>query len=113
MHKKLIIIAGFITFGTLLGFLSIWYDRHYDLLFFLNLPGDFAYLALDSILSDSAKDPALIDFFNALYRVISSVLAWGIIGTLLTIFLKPKIIAWIMGGYLVIFGGFTLIISLA
>ncbi len=88
MKRKIIYIACFVAFGLGVGFLTGWHDAHYDTPLFLNLPG---YL-----IGEVFAGP-----------VLASVLFWGVVGTLFSLFLKPKIIAWIMGLYLVIFGGLT------
>jgi len=110
-NKKLIIIACFIAFGVLAGFLSIWYHRHYDLLFYFDLPGELLNVAFGSFLWDFLNDILSENVLHALSHVVPSTLAWGIMGILLAIFLKPKVIAWIMVVYFVLFGGFTLYIS--
>jgi hypothetical protein len=85
-YRKIILVICFIFFGLVLGFLSAWFHRRYDQWFPLNVPGDFLYSFLSNYL-------------------LASVLAWVVIGTLITFIFRPKIVAWIMGVYLVVFGG--------
>jgi hypothetical protein len=88
--KKIIYIACFVAFGLGVGFWSVWHNARYDTPLYLNLPGD--------LISDAFAGP-----------VLASVLFWGVVGTLLALFVKPKLIAWIAGVYLVIFGGLTIV----
>jgi len=86
---KIFIFCGFILFGLVLGYLSIWFDRQYDQWFPLNIPGNFLYEFMGN-------------------HIMASVVAWMALGLAITLVFKPKIIAWIMGIYLVIFGGLWL-----
>jgi hypothetical protein len=86
--KQVIYIACFVAFGLGLGFWSAWHAR-YDTPLFLNLPGYW-----------------IGGFFAG--PVLASVLFWGVVGALLALFAKPKLIACIMSSYLVIFGGLTI-----
>lgn len=88
MKKRIIYIAAFVAFGLGLGFWSAWHDGRYDTPLYLNLPGYW--------LGEVFAGP-----------VLASVLFWGVVGALFSFFLKPKLTAWIMGIYLVIFGGLT------
>ena len=101
VKRKLIYIACFVAFGLGLGFWSAWQCR-YDTPLFLNLPVD----TLGGLLAGEAIDLWVLKLPQVL--VFTSVLFWGVVGTLLSVLLKPKIIAWIMGAYLVIFGGLTI-----
>ncbi len=84
-YRKILFIASFILFGLVLGFLSIKFDRQYDQWFPLNIPGIF-----------------INDYLGN--HILASVLIWAAIGTLLVLIFRPKIVAWIMGVYLVVFG---------
>ncbi len=112
MKKKLLIIAGFLVFGLLLGLAGNWYHRHYDLVFFINLPGDFTYIPLEWLwfkISPGSGNTLWL-FQDPQRWLFSSALGWGILGAIGALLLKPKVIAWIMGVYLVLCGGFTLFI---
>jgi hypothetical protein len=113
MKRKLAIIAGFLVLGVLLGIWGDWFDQRRDLLFLVNLPGDFAYVPLEWLwFKISPNSTNTLWLFQDLQKwIFSSVLGWGILGTLFTLIFKPKVITWIMGIYLVLFGGFTLFIS--
>jgi hypothetical protein len=87
VYRKIILIISFMLFGMALGFIGAWFHRHNDSWFPLNIPGDFLYAV----------------FLRN--NVLASTLAWAVLGTLLTLIFKPKVIAWIMGVYLVVFGG--------
>jgi len=89
VYRKTILIGSFVLFGLVLGLLGIWFHHRFDQWFPLNIPGDF----LDNYLSN---------------YLLASMLSWAVLGTLLTLVFRPKIIAWIMGVYLVIFGGLLL-----
>ena len=88
-YRKIIFIVSFTIFGLALGFISLWFHRQYDQWFPMNIPGDILFMFLGS-------------------HILASVLVWAILGTLLTLVFKPKIIAWIMGAYFVLFGGLWL-----
>jgi hypothetical protein len=91
VYQKIVLVTSFILFGLVLGVLGAWFDRRYDQWFPLNVPGDF------------------VDNFGFLGgHILSSVLVWAVLGALLAFLFKPKIIAWIMGVYLVVFGGLWL-----
>ena len=91
VNQKIILVTSFILFGLVLGTLGAWFHRHYDMWFPFNIPGDLVY-----------------NFGFLGGHILSSVLVWAVLGALLTLLFKPKIIAWIMGAYLVIFGGLWL-----
>ncbi len=111
MKKKLIYIACFVAFGLGVGFWSVWHTR-YDTQLFLNLPGEMIGVAFHGLWVRFISDtiPWILDIPQV--HVFASVLFWGVVGTLLSVFLKPKIIAWIGGVYLVIFGGMTVLFYL-
>lgn len=106
MKRKLIYIACFVAFGLGVGFWSVWHTR-YDTQLFLNLPGEMIGDAFYGMWTRFISNPPpwILDLHQV--YVFASALFWGVVGTLLSLFLKPKIIAWIMGAYLVIFGGLT------
>ena len=74
----------------MLGALGAWFHRRFDQWFPFNVPGDLFYS---------------VPVSNYL---VSSLLAWTLIGALMTFMFKPRIIAWIMGVYLVLCGGLWL-----
>jgi hypothetical protein len=88
-YRKAIFIVSFILFGLVLGAVSPWFHRRYDQWFFLDIPGDFLYNYLSN-------------------HLLASVLAWAVLGSLLSLIFRPKVIVWIMGIYLVVFGGLWL-----
>lgn len=106
-RRKLIYIACFVAFGVGLGFWSAWHDGLYDTPLLLNPPGYWIGVAFHGMWGRFVSDtiPWLLDIPRVF--VLSSTLFWGIVGTLFSLFLKPKLIALIMGAYLVIFGGMT------
>lgn len=93
MKNKLLMITGFLVFGAAAGLLSAWYDGRYDIPLYLDFPGYFLGMVMQ-------------------IKVLPSVIAWGIIGTVLALLLKPKITAWIMAAYVIVFGVLTLAASL-
>jgi len=98
--KQIIYIACFVAFGIGLGFFAAWHNSRYDTPLYLNLPASYLSIVIESV---GIRGLSLTQL-----NVLASVIFWGVVGTLLTLFLKPKIIAWIMGAYLVIFGGLTI-----
>ena len=109
--KRVFIVVSFLLFGVIIGFATIPYDRQHDTALYLNLPG----IGLSEVLQGgwvrfvSDNIPWILRF-PQLY-VLASVLCWGIIGALFAAFLKPRIIAWIVGIYLVIFGILTILVE--
>ena len=85
-YSKIFIFLGFVVFGLVLGFLSIRFDHRYDSIFPFDILGD------------------LVRSYWITNNVLASVLVWAILGAIITIIFKPKIIAWIMGVYVVLFG---------
>ena len=120
MMKKTITIIGFAIYGTIVGFISIWFRQNTDSLFLLNIPG--------TLLGDVVYGLSIRFFGNPyssqahytiprLFRipqvyVPASILLWGLIGTILALFLKPKVVAWIVGVYLAVFGSLYVLASL-
>jgi hypothetical protein len=105
--KKLIYIICFLAFGIGIGFLTVWYDRHYDIFLYINMPGQMLGLVVENF---------WVQFDSTINRppqayIVVSALFWGLLGTVLAYLFKPKVIAWIAGIYLLIFGGFTLLVS--
>ncbi len=107
--KKLIIVICFLVFGIIMGICTGWQNqRGYDTPFLLNIPG---YMIGDVF------EALWVRFINYAFPwilrrpqvfVLASILFWGLTGTLLALFVKPKVIAWSVGIYLVIFGGLTI-----
>jgi uncharacterized membrane protein YeaQ/YmgE (transglycosylase-associated protein family) len=117
---KKAIITGFIIFGMVVGFIAVWFRQHTDMVFLLNIPGTLigdAVYGLSIRLFGDPHSPQAHYTIPWLFRipqvyVPASVLFWGLLGTIFTICLKPKIIAWMMGLYLVVFGSFYLLAEL-
>ena len=107
--KKTIIIICFLVFGILMGICTGWHNqRGYDTPFLLNIPG---YLI--GVVFEGLWARFISDIFPWILRrpqvfVLASILFWGLTGTLLALFVKPKVITWSVGIYLVIFGGLTI-----
>lgn len=79
-----------------MGIVTGWHEqRGYDTPLPINIPGH--------IVGEYLFNSHIVGF------VIASVLFWGILGTLLTVFVKQRIIAWIVGTYLLVFGGLTIL----
>lgn len=116
---KKIIISCFIVFGLIVGFISVWFSRNTDAIFLANIPGsglgDLVYALSIRFLGDpnSAQAHYTIPWLLRVPQVYvaTSIIFWGIAGTLFTILFKPKVIAWIMGIYLAVFGIVYLIFS--
>jgi hypothetical protein len=108
MKRKIIYIACFVAFGLALGFFIIWHNARCDTPLYLNLPGYSIGELFWNLWVRFISDATPWIMSPPQVYVFASVLFWGIVGTLLVLFLKPKIIAWIMGAYLVIFGGLTI-----
>ena len=90
-YVKIFVLIGFVLFGLVLGLLSRWFHRHYDQWFPFDIPGD------------------LVLVFWIQIDVLASIVAWTIFGILFTLLFKPRIIAWIMGLYVLFFGALWLI----
>ena len=88
---RAVIFAAFGVFGIIQGVLAARFDRQYDQWFPFDVPGDLMSIPL-------RDGPGLA----------ASVSAWVIIGAALTLLFRPKVIAWIMGVYVVVFGGLWL-----
>jgi hypothetical protein len=109
--KKLIITA-FVIFGVAVGFVSVWFRQNTDTAFLLNIPGtilgDAVYNWSINLIGNPHSSQAhyTIPWLLRIPQVYvpTSIFFWGIIGTLLTIFLKPKVIGIIMGAYLLTLG---------
>ncbi|RJQ39671.1 MAG: hypothetical protein C4555_02660 [Dehalococcoidia bacterium] len=105
--KKLYIFLGFVAFGIAAGFIAIWFREHTDSLFLLNIPGtllgDAVYGISIRLFGDPHSSQAhyTIPWLLRIPQVYvpASVVFWGLVGTLLAWFMKPKIIAWIAGVY--------------
>jgi len=114
---KKVIITGFLIFGIAAGLIAIWFREHTDMVFLLNIPGtllgDAIYGLSIRIIGDphSAQAHYTIPWLFRIPQVYvpASILFWGLIGTLSAVFLKPRLVAWIMGIYLVVFGSFYLL----
>ncbi len=117
--KKTIII-GFIIFGMVVGLISVWFRQNADSVFLLNIPGTLLGDAIYGLSIKFLGDPSASQAHYTipwLFRipqvyVSASILLWGLIGIVSAIFLKPRIVAWSMGIYLVVLGSFYLLPSL-
>ena len=109
---KKIIVAGFVFLGIVLGLITVWFDQNTDTLFLLNVPGTLLGDAIYNISielfgeSHSAQAHYTIPWVLRVPQVyvLTSIILWGVIGFILTVLLKPRIIAWITASYLVIIG---------
>jgi hypothetical protein len=110
--KQTIIILCFLVFGIIMGICTGWHNqRGYDTPFLLNIPGYmigdvFQGLWARFIGGTLATAPWILG--RPQVFILASILFWGLLGTLLAIFVKFKILAWIVSIYLVIFGGLTI-----
>ena len=117
--KKFIII-GFIIFGVLVGFAAVWFREHTDMVFLLNIPGtllgDALYGLSIRFLGDQHSSQAhyTIPWLLRIPQVYvpASIFFWGVIGIIFTVALKPRIVVWIAGIYLAVFGCFYLLAEL-
>ena len=117
---KKITITGFIIYGIAVGFISVWFRQHTDTLFLLNVPGTLLGDAVYGLSIRFFGDPHSSQAHYTipwLFRipqvyVPTSVFFWGLLGTIFAVFLKPRIIAWIMGIFVVIFGSLYLMAEL-
>ena len=109
---KKITITGFIIFGAVVGLTAVWFRQNTDAVFLLNIPGtwlgDAIYNLSVRLFGDPNSSQAhyTIPWLLRIPQVYVpvSILFWGILGTLFTIFLKPKTIALIVGLYVIVFG---------
>ena len=102
-------ILVFSLFGLVVGLVSIWHDeRGYDTPFLLNLPGALIGDTLSGIWHRLFGIGTPWFIANPQVVVWTSVLFWSLVGFILIRFVKPKTIAWIVGTYLLIFGGLTI-----
>jgi len=114
---KRITIVVFIIYGTAVGLIAVWFRQHTDTLFLPNIPGTLLGEAVYNLSIRFIGDPYSSQAHYTipwLFRipqvyVPTSVLFWGLLGTLFTMFLKVRIIAWIIGIYLVVSGSIYLI----
>ncbi|MFC1873685.1 hypothetical protein ACFLYX_00095 [Chloroflexota bacterium] len=110
---KKFIITGFIIYGAALGFVAVWFHQHTDTFFLFNIPGtllgDTVYGLSIRLLGNPHSSQAhyTIPWLLRIPQVYvpTSVFFWGLLGTLFMVFLKPRVVAWIMGIYLIVFGG--------
>ena len=110
------VIVGFVIFGAIAGLISVWFRQNSDMVFLLNLPGtlvgDVVYRLSIRLLGDpgSAQAHYTIPWLLRLPQVYvpSSMLVWGVSGTLLALLLRPKVIAWVMVVYALVLGGLHL-----
>ena len=117
MKKKIIYIACSLVFGVVVGFVSIWFYDNTDSIFILNIPGtligDGIYTGTIELFGDPHSSQAHYTiprvFRTPQVYVLASILFWGIAGTLLSIFLEPKITACIVPAYLIIAGILTIV----
>ncbi len=107
-YSKGWLLVCFLLFGIIIGFVTIWHDQRYDTAFFLNLPGYLLGVAFHGSWTRFISEAKPWIMRVPQVYVLSSLLFWGLIGILLSIFVKPKIVAWIVSIYLVILGGFTI-----
>jgi hypothetical protein len=87
VYQKIFFIISYILFGLVLGALASWFHHRFDQWFWFNIPGDLFYSVPVS------------------NYIVSSVIAWTLIGALLVFSFRPRILAWIMGVYIIVFGG--------
>ncbi len=117
---KRIIIAGFIVYGTVVGFIAVWFRQNTDTVFLLNIPGTLLGDTIYGLSIRSFGDPYSSQAHYTipwLFRIPQvyvpvSILLWGLIGTLFAVFLKPRIVAWIIGVCLAVFGSLYFLASL-
>ena len=117
---KKYILAGFVLFGLAAGFVAVWYHRHTDTMFLLNIPGALLGEAFYSLAIRWFGDPGSAQAHYTIpwllripqVYVPASVVCWGLLGTLFAVFLKPRITAWIAGAYLAAGGGLYLLAGL-
>ena len=109
---KKVIITGFIVFGAVAGLTAVWFHQNTDTMFLLNIPGtwlgDAVYNLSIRLFGDPYSSQAhyTIPWLLRIPQVYVpvSTFFWGVLGALFSIFLKPKMIALIMGLYLIMFG---------
>lgn len=113
--KKAFAIVGFMVFGTALGFAAVWFRQHTDTVFLLNIPGtwlgDAVYDLSIRFFGDPCSSQAhyTIPWLLRIPQVYlpASIFFWGILGTLFAKFLKPKMIALMMG-YILSYSGLSI-----
>jgi len=118
--KKAIIMIGFIIYGIAVGFIAVWFRQNTDTVFLLNIPGTLLGDAVYGLSIRFFGDPHSSQAHYTipwLFRIPQvyvpiSVLFWGLLGTIFTVLLKPRIIAWITGIYIVVFGSLYLLAEL-
>jgi hypothetical protein len=106
--KKIFYIACFLLFGLVTGIVTGWHDYRYDTPFLLNLPGYMLGQLFEGLWVRFISDAVPWILHIPQVYILGSVLFWGLVGTLLSLFIKPKIVAWIVAIYLLLFGGLTL-----
>ena len=117
MKKKIIYIACFIIFGITVGFVSIWFYNNTDTIFMLNIPGTLLGDGIYYRTIESFGDPYSSQAHYTIpwilrvpqVYVLASGLFWGILGALLSLFLKLKTMLWIAVAYIVILGVLTIL----
>jgi len=107
--KKYLHIACFSLFGLVIGTITGWHDRRYDMPFPLNLPGYMLGQLFEGLWVRFVSDAVPWILQIPQVYVLASILFWSLAGTLLIIFVKAKVVMWVVGAYLVIFGGMTIL----
>ncbi|MBA7645217.1 hypothetical protein ES703_52971 [subsurface metagenome] len=118
--KKIITIIGFMLYGVVAGFISIWFRQHTDMVFLLNIPGtlcgDAVYGLSIRFFGDlhSSQAHYTIPWLLRIPQVYlpASAFFWGVLGTLFAMIFRPKVVTWIMGIYILMFGIITVLVTL-
>ena len=101
-----------ISFGTVVGLIAVWFRQNADMVFLLNIPGtllgDAVYDLSIRLIGDPHSSQAhyTIPWLFRIPQVYvpASILFWGLVGTIFTVFIELRIIAWIMASYIMVFG---------
>lgn len=109
--RKIIPIVSFLFYGIIVGYGVGLYDRIHDTPLYLNIPGYLLGEAFTGLWIRFVSHIAPWILTRPQVYVLTSILFWGLVGTLLAVFIKPKIIAWIVSVYLVIFGTLTILVE--
>ena len=109
---KTVTITGLIIYGAVVGLIAVWFSQCTDTVFLLNIPGTLLSFAVYDLSirffgePHSSQAHYTIPWLLRIPQVYvpTSMLFWGILGTLFAMFLKPRGIALTMGAYLIVFG---------
>ena len=107
--KQYLCIACFSVFGLVTGIITGWHDRRYDTPFPLNVPGYMLGEFFEGLWVRFVSDAVPWILQIPQVYVLASILFWSLAGVLLIVFVKPRVVMWVVGAYLAIFVGLNIL----